>query len=114
MAEEKFTEENLARLIRAGYSSAARTVPAVREQTWQRLAAELSQRHPAAFPDAILAILAGIVTLLAGWLFAQTLTGVAMPITIPPDLVPVVILIVAINLFAVPITGIIIVIRSQR
>lgn len=70
--EERHLEENVERLIRAGYSPAARPRVELRQKTHARLVGELRARAAELeFPLPVLGGLVGALLLMAGWFAVQ-------------------------------------------
>ncbi len=105
-------EENTARLIMAGFGLEARPGPVARERMFRLLAARHRLSHtPVAFPEGVLALLTGVVALMAV-LLAMQVVGQGAPRATDPTFV-VTALPVALNLICAPIAGILIVTRRR-
>jgi len=110
---ERCLETNVARIMKAGIGMHVRLDERVKEQTWLRLASQLrTQRRAVSFPDLALTILTGILALLAVVLADETLGAGASTAMSPLFVVALVVL--ALNLAAVPVAGLFIVIRRRH
>lgn len=111
--ENEFLEENTARLIRSALGADARPPFVAKERVLRRLLAEQRARlERAEFPDSVLAALVGLLAVVGVWLTAQRLgpglpAASSLPLTIAMWLV-------CVNLSAIPVAGIIIVIRRRK
>lgn len=111
--ENPHVEENIARLIEVGLGPQARPEPTIRGQTWRLLKAQLYERRDVpAFSNTALAVLTGILTVLAVWLIGQV-QAASGPVHLSLSLILVALLVTA-NLLWVPIAGILIVIRRRH
>ena len=72
--EEHYYEENIARLIRAGFGEDAHPSQPIRTQLFQQLIKQLHKGSAGIdFPDPVLALLGGLLMFVAVWLLTQTL-----------------------------------------
>jgi hypothetical protein len=112
-SEDYDLEDNIARLIRAGYGPEVRPDPRVREKTFEYLVSQLrSENTLTEFPACTLGLLFCALVLMAIWLATQ-MVGVYVGIT---SLVPQVIIAATlfVNLASVPVAAIIIVKRRRH
>ena len=100
-------EANVARLVQAGLGRAARLDPATRARTWQRLAAELRARRPAAeFPDRVLVLLGLMLVGAGAWLVIRVAYAGGAVFTDVSGMA--VVLPLVLNLVFVPVAGLVI------
>ena len=106
------TDENLARLIQAGFGPESLPDLRARARVFQCLAEHLPGRQSAAiFPQGILLALVGILILLAVCLAAQPhWTGIPPSMSLPNLIVGIVLIL---NLVFIPIASIVIVLRRR-
>jgi hypothetical protein len=110
--EDRLLEDNIARLIRAGYGPEVRPNARVRERVFARLASQVRSGSAAAeFPASIIGLLFGALGLMAIWL-AAPMIGVAARVTSVPS-IAIVSAVLLVNLVSVPVAAIIIVIRRR-
>lgn len=111
--EPRSVEENMARLLAAALGGQAQIDPVLRQQVFDRLLSELrAQSVPSPFPDAIIALLSGVLACAATGLLLLATAGY-----LPDTADPVFLLLsagVALNLILVPFAGATIVIGRQR
>lgn len=111
--ENRFLEENTARLIGGAFGPEARPDRRIKGRTWRLLAAELEGRPaPVPFPAGALVALAGVLAFLAVWFVLQSL-GASDPVTMRSPLI-LVVLLLTMNLAWVPIATVMIVIRRRH
>lgn len=105
-------DQNLERLIQASCGPEMRPKPAAREQLHQRLSAELREmRRQEEFPAGILAVLSGVVLLLAAASFLLP-SFVAVRLFYGSELNPIGFLVLA-NLTCLPIASLVIILRRK-
>lgn len=113
--DNDFREENLRRLIAAGFGHDARPDVSVRERTQARLIAALrarSRQEPRGFPEPVLLALAGAVVLCASLGLAGMLNLVRTVVPVGP--LSLVMAVFCANLAAVPVGSVALVIRRKR
>lgn len=111
--DREFLEENAGRLIQSAFGPEARPRPVVRQRMLQRLLAEQrAQSERADLPDGILAALVGLLVLIGVWLSTQS-PGFGFPIACSLPLT-IAAWLLYLNLGALPLAGIIIVIRRRK
>ena len=110
---EKYLEDNIERLIQAGVGLPRKPDPQMKEQTLRRLMNQLDiKKRRSSFPDSALVVLACTLAWMAIWIMKHMLSvGWAVPVTLPLDLVHIVL---ALNLLCVPVAGITIVVTRRR
>ncbi len=111
--ENAYLEDNIGRMIGAAFAAEVRPRRNASKQVLRRLVSELqTERPPPAFPNPTLALLVGILALMATVLatHAPGVTG-AVGMNSPMTMVAVAL---ALNLVWVPIAGTVIVIRRRR
>ena len=110
--KNRHLEENTSQLIRAGFGTEVRPGPLASERTFRLLAAQHRRSHaPVAFPEGVLAVLTGVLALMAVLLGTQ-IVAQGMPRATDPTFA-VTALPLALNLICVPIAGIVIVTRRR-
>ena len=110
---EKYLEDNIERLIQAGFCLPPKPDPRMKEQTWRRLMSQLDiKQRRSSFPVGALILLTCTLAWMAVWIVKRMLSvDLASAVTPPFNLVHVVL---ALNLFCVPIAGIVIVVTRRR
>lgn len=109
---EDCQEDDVARLIRAGFGAAARPGPRASEETFRHLVAGLrAQQSAAGFPDRIVVLLIGVLVLMGAWVANLVMGPDVPPTTALPTLVVVGLL--AVNLGLVPMASLVIVWRRR-
>jgi hypothetical protein len=110
MAEDnRWREENTARLLRAAFDRSARPDPVLRARTFEQLLARVGPTRPApSFPDRVLWVLAGGVVLLGVALGALATRGAVTASLLIATLV------VGINVLMLPVAAVIVVWNLRR
>ena len=110
--KDRYLEENISELIRAGFGTEVRLGRPASERMFRLLAAQHRRSHvPVAFPEGVVALLTGALALMAVLLATQIVgQGVprALDLSFAATALP-----LALNLICVPIAGIIIVTRRR-
>jgi hypothetical protein len=108
----EYVEENLARLIQAGFGSESRLDPTARAQMLRRLTNDLRARQRVvALPQWIVVALTGFLVLLAAWLvFQHQLAAIPLELNLA---YPVAAFILILNLIFIPVSSIFIVLRRR-
>lgn len=110
--KDRYLEENTSQLIRAGFGAEVRPGPLASQRTFRLLAAQHRASHaPVAFPEGVLALLTGVLALMAVLLVAQIVRQGVPGATDPTFAVTA--LPLALNLICVPVAGIVIVARRR-
>ena len=110
--KDRDLEENTSQLIQAGFGTDVRPGPLASERTFRLLAAQHRRSHaPVAFPEGVLAVLTGILALMAV-LLATQIVAQGVPQATDPTFV-ITALPLALNLICVPIAGIVTLTRRR-
>ena len=110
--KDRYLEENTSQLIRAGFGTEVRPGPLASERTFRLLAAQHRASHALiAFPEGVLAVLSGVLALMA-MLLATQIVGQGVPRATDPTFA-LTALPLAFNLICVPIAAIVTVTRRR-
>lgn len=105
-------EQNTALLIRAAMGPDARPAAGLRRSMLRRLLQERARSAPVAFPDAVLALLGGLLLAAAGFMVWLAGQGGGSAAANPALLLAAVAL--GLNLLLVPVAGLVIVLGRKR